>query len=289
MLVVLKHGANEKTLGAGEFVLGRSNGCDFVVEDPLVSRRHARIVVTPEATWVDDLESANGVYVSGERITGRCRLDAAEVIRLGSAAVRIRRLPNVQAPGRDDNAGPPIRSGAHARPVIAAPAAESHAEPRADDDHDDADAVETDETRRASRFELLTAFADRAFAAGRVADAERFLSGQLKTQLNAARAGQTVAVATVDWCVQQALRLARETTHGTWVDYAVESFLVVRRVMPAAIVDELYAVIRIASPIDIAMLRRYVAMLAELESTMAPTERFLARRIAGLERMARAG
>ena len=138
-------------------------------------------------------------------------------------------------------------------------------------------------------FELLTDFTDKAFAAGRIGDAERLLSGQLRSPLTAARAGKTVPVATVDWCVQQALRLARGTAKGAWVDYAVESYLHARRAMPAAIVDDLYSLLRIAKPIDIALLRRYVAVLGELESTLAPNERFLVRRIAGLERMAMAG
>ena len=51
------------------FVIGRANGCDLVVPDLSVSRRHA--VIRSEAAGplvLHDLESRNGIVVSGERV-----------------------------------------------------------------------------------------------------------------------------------------------------------------------------------------------------------------------------
>ena len=49
--------------------LGRATGADFIVDAPLVSRVHCRIVARPDGTLeVHDLESTNGTFVNGNRI-----------------------------------------------------------------------------------------------------------------------------------------------------------------------------------------------------------------------------
>ena len=51
-------------------VVGRGDDADLVVEDPAVSRRHARIAGGPDGTFnVEDLGSTNGTFVAGRRIT----------------------------------------------------------------------------------------------------------------------------------------------------------------------------------------------------------------------------
>lgn len=49
--------------------VGRSAGCDVVLEDAGVSRHHAKISQDPFGRWiVEDLGSHNGVFVDGERV-----------------------------------------------------------------------------------------------------------------------------------------------------------------------------------------------------------------------------
>ena len=55
-------------LAGGELVLGREDGCQLVVLERSVSRRHARLVLT-EAGWcVYDEGSGNGTFVNGYRV-----------------------------------------------------------------------------------------------------------------------------------------------------------------------------------------------------------------------------
>ena len=48
-----------------ELWIGRAAGCDFVLDEPTVSRRHAVLRRTPEGWAVRDLGSTNGTRVNG--------------------------------------------------------------------------------------------------------------------------------------------------------------------------------------------------------------------------------
>jgi hypothetical protein len=59
----------KRTLLAGErMTIGRSRDCEFVIDDPNVSRRHAELRKTIEGWMVVDLGSTNGVKVNGRRV-----------------------------------------------------------------------------------------------------------------------------------------------------------------------------------------------------------------------------
>ncbi len=53
----------------GVIVIGRSRGVDLLIDDRSVSRRHARMVVEPDAVTIADLGSANGTRI-GHRPVG---------------------------------------------------------------------------------------------------------------------------------------------------------------------------------------------------------------------------
>jgi len=49
-------------------VIGRSSKCDVVVPDDGVSRQHCKVEVIDGNVFLTDLDSTNGVYISGEKI-----------------------------------------------------------------------------------------------------------------------------------------------------------------------------------------------------------------------------
>ena len=51
-------------------VVGRVEHCDLVIDSPLISREHARFMLTPEGMYLEDLHSTNGTFVNGQRLTG---------------------------------------------------------------------------------------------------------------------------------------------------------------------------------------------------------------------------
>jgi hypothetical protein len=67
-----------------ELILGRSPDCHVTIEDPLVSRRHARILLGGQEPTISDLGSRNGVRLNGELIVGEAPLHNEDRVRLGT-------------------------------------------------------------------------------------------------------------------------------------------------------------------------------------------------------------
>ena len=87
--------------------IGRLEGNDIIVNDLMASRHHAAIRWTPQGYEIEDLGSANGTYVQGQRISGRVLLAPGQTIRIGSCELSFNVL---HMPGHADAAG--AQSGA---------------------------------------------------------------------------------------------------------------------------------------------------------------------------------
>lgn len=64
-------------------VIGRNDDADLIFSDPAISQHHARLEELQSEIWIEDLKSANGVYVNGRRITERTLLKSGDLIQLG--------------------------------------------------------------------------------------------------------------------------------------------------------------------------------------------------------------
>jgi DNA-binding NtrC family response regulator len=71
---------------AGELIVGRSNVAQLHLEDRALSRRHARILIDDLVT-IEDLDSANGTYVRGQRLEpgARALVSPGDAIEMGSS------------------------------------------------------------------------------------------------------------------------------------------------------------------------------------------------------------
>ncbi|MCB9649595.1 MAG: FHA domain-containing protein [Deltaproteobacteria bacterium] len=58
--------------------VGRSRTCDIVIPSAKVSRQHASLSLTGIDLFIEDLGSANGVWLNGEKIT-RTRVSEGDV------------------------------------------------------------------------------------------------------------------------------------------------------------------------------------------------------------------
>jgi hypothetical protein len=65
--------------------IGRE-GCDIVLSDVMVSRRHAAFRMTEQGIAVEDLGSRNGTYVNERRVDGVQALRAGDTVRIGSTS-----------------------------------------------------------------------------------------------------------------------------------------------------------------------------------------------------------
>jgi hypothetical protein len=68
-------------------VIGRMPGCDVQLDDPSVSRRHARISQATNGWLIEDLGSTNGIMVNGASVD-REYLSGGEDIELGNVRMR---------------------------------------------------------------------------------------------------------------------------------------------------------------------------------------------------------
>jgi len=72
----------------GSATIGRSEDSDIFLVDPSVSRNHATLAIEGDGALVCDLESTNGTFVNGERVTTR-RAASGDVITFGNTQMRL--------------------------------------------------------------------------------------------------------------------------------------------------------------------------------------------------------
>jgi pSer/pThr/pTyr-binding forkhead associated (FHA) protein len=75
--------ADQFSFDHGSYVVGRLDECDIVLPSSSVSRKHARIFIENDRCFIEDLGSANGVVVDGQRVIQRRDLGTASQIRVG--------------------------------------------------------------------------------------------------------------------------------------------------------------------------------------------------------------
>lgn len=73
----------------GDLLIGRSKDCDLHIEDPRMSRRHARLFLQGDRLWLEDLKSPNGTFVNGRRLQGTVTLTDGDLIALGKSQIRV--------------------------------------------------------------------------------------------------------------------------------------------------------------------------------------------------------
>jgi hypothetical protein len=67
--------------------LGREVGNDIVLEDPQVSRHHARLTLATGGYVIEDLGSTNGTFINEQRLMGTRPITPGDKLRLGDNVV----------------------------------------------------------------------------------------------------------------------------------------------------------------------------------------------------------
>lgn len=63
--------------------IGRDDSNDVVLKDRFISKKHARIVKDQGIYFIEDLGSANGIYLNGEKINEAIELKDKDLIDIG--------------------------------------------------------------------------------------------------------------------------------------------------------------------------------------------------------------
>lgn len=91
-LIQLRWAGGTIRLPAGAHLIGRASGCTVIIDEPSVSREHARLSVSRDAIQLTDLGSKNGTFVGSARITEPVDLLDTCKVTIGTVAVEISRL-----------------------------------------------------------------------------------------------------------------------------------------------------------------------------------------------------
>jgi FHA domain len=165
----------EIDLPQGDTLVGRSANCQVTLDDPLVSREHARIRIEDASASVEDLGSRNGIQLGGQPITGKTLLTNGDRIRIGTQELVFLELPaNAErlARGATRQTGFMVHCAACARvypaELVACPACGG--KERVEED------TLTGSSQKDWGLELAAEAVDRARTAGIVQDLERVLS-----------------------------------------------------------------------------------------------------------------
>tara|TARA_B100001750_G_scaffold244641_1_gene262435 strand:+ start:1759 stop:2619 length:861 start_codon:yes stop_codon:yes gene_type:complete len=281
----LRYKSTDLEVPPGEFFIGRSSSCHLALDDGLVSRRHAVLRAQDDSLEVEDLGSRNGVSVNGKRIEGATPLRHLDRVTIGSqemvvvrsgetrqaATLQMETCAACGALNETDavecvRCHAPLRGEGVRTTLQNLPAATSPGE--------------------VSTFHLLGGIAEKALALGRYEEAERVLSPALKKLAESALAERALDERALLEGIGYALRLAEGPHASRWIDWVFEMHQVTARVMDAKTLDRLHELVRRSRYANAKPLRAYLLVLEG--KVLAPAERFLLRRLEGLERVIRA-
>jgi predicted component of type VI protein secretion system len=267
------------TLRAGKLYLGRSPDCELSISDPAVSRRHARLWVSPAQIVIEDLGSQNGVHVNGARIQGPCELRAGDVLRICSHEMELvdtfeeaEAEPNRYRISADTLTGvdkttlleefhPSVRPPS-LRPNMRVDSAV--AMPRPSTNPPGSDSL-------AKAIVLL----DESLNAGDVSEAERRLGPILMRVHELLLEEHPSGLELAEHVVISAARLASETRSAAFMNYAVTLYQLLSRPLPEPAVNVIHVLVQAGLYPNMLALEGYVAKISAQTSRFDETELFL--------------
>jgi len=123
MRVVLTHGhelLREVRLEKPLVFVGRDPGCDIVIDDITVSKRHMKLEYVDGVLYVEDLDSTNGLKVNGH-LAKRQALQHLDVVQVGSHRMHV--FDDTLMPAAQLNAESTVQTGLGKREEALATAA----------------------------------------------------------------------------------------------------------------------------------------------------------------------
>src|SRR5690242_12800017 len=123
LVILHPDGSESEHEFSSELKVGRQEGTnDLVLAEGGVSRRHSRFVVESGKVMVEDVGSANGTFVDGQRITGMTPLTPKSQVQLGDYALRLKASAPRAATGGQRAVGDSPPRATRAMPAIKRPA-----------------------------------------------------------------------------------------------------------------------------------------------------------------------
>ena len=250
-LVRIKYRSRGLQVQPGKYLIGRSRTCHVIIDDDLVSRKHARLTLDDTChLFLSDLNSRNGVFLNGKRIGLEPRvLVNNDIFTVGSEELHVCVDESEQSREQIAMLGS-LNESCH---LLLKPAGLSMPE----------------RTETTNDLDLIGAVAERALQAGHPRDAEKLLEMHLRAALLDAQGAKRTTARIRQKAFDYGLLLAEATGRGEWFDYAIDLLCAER----ALCSHEQFARLQKASTqvpcIDVRRLRRYITILRGETLTMA--------------------
>lgn len=287
----LRYANTELELPPGEFVIGRSSQCHLTIDDALVSRRHARIVLDKGSLVIEDLGSRNGYRINGVETRERTTLRHLDRVRIGNQDLVV--VDESAESARPKGAsvcricGAAVSSGDRqcgvCGAVVAAQGRQEHA------------TVElqlpaefrrggSDAPRQPSAFALVGSIASKALAMGRIEEAERMI-GQLLEDVGQ-RLAQSDApdAALLKESLDFALKLAEGPNGAKWITWILGIHTRLKRLPDGELVDALHELVRRVRYTDVRAVARLIEVVGA-NPRLTAGERFVVKRLETLQRV----
>jgi hypothetical protein len=219
-------------------VIGRSLDCNLTIEDPLVSREHARIVIDESGERVEDMGSRNGVRVNGVQIKGPTPLNDGDRVRIGTQDFVFCRV-DLAGKGHSKTTGVlRLCSKCHLpypRESVSCPNCEATEQP----DEETLSGSFGNESQTSWSVQLLVEALERALSLGRVQDAERIVRRATAQVEEVLLSGGTVEPKALAALATQAVATTVASNDPTWILWVFDVYRRADRVPPVELVDRL--------------------------------------------------
>lgn len=228
----------EFDLPVGATVIGRSLDCNLTIEDPLVSRQHARIVIAEDQATVEDMTSRNGVRVNGVQIKSPTLLRDGDRVRIGTQDFVFCRV-DPAGRGHSKTTGV-LRLCAkcrlpYPREMVACPNCEATEQT----DEETLSGSFGVENQTAWSVQLLVEALERALTLGRVSDAERIAKRASAQVEELVASGAMVDPRALASLAVQAVATTLASNDPTWVLWVMDTYRRASLVPPLEVVDRL--------------------------------------------------
>lgn len=202
-----------------EVIIGRSPDCHITIEDPLVSRQHAKIVIDDAQARIEDLGSRNGVVVNGEKLDKAAELVDGDRIRLGTQELVFYKGRTRKREARTTGFMTVCKQCDTPFPEVSPQCPHCGAPKRSTED-DTITGLVVD-PHRSWTFQLLGEVIERAIVTGRAGDAERVLRRAAREVDQRLASGERLDPKQVTTITGFALSLAKLQGGAEWVHWAL--------------------------------------------------------------------
>jgi pSer/pThr/pTyr-binding forkhead associated (FHA) protein len=89
LVVIAGKGSGDAVPLLGEIIVGRASDATLDLADDFASNYHAKLFSDAQGWVVEDLDSTNGTFVNGIRISAPTRVDGRDIIRVGRSQMKL--------------------------------------------------------------------------------------------------------------------------------------------------------------------------------------------------------